>query len=79
MNRSTLFARWVFESLSALVKMMPKGMPFIAQHLDEAQVDLLGFEADVRQHEQEVHLLALDDVVGDQFAKSLRCVFDVRA
>ena len=25
---STLFSRWVFESLSALVKMMPKGMPF---------------------------------------------------
>ena len=39
----------------------------LAQHLDEAQVDLLGFEPDVRQHEQEVHLLALENVVGDEF------------
>ena len=40
-----------------------------AQHVDEPEVDALGLEADVRQHEQEVHLLALDDVVGDQFRK----------
>ena len=40
-----------------------------AQHLDKAQVDLLGFEADVRQHEQEVHLLAFEYVVGDELRK----------
>ena len=41
----------------------------LAEHLDEPQVDLLGFEADVHQHEQEVHFLAFEHVVGDQLRK----------
>ena len=37
-----------------------------AQHVDEPEVDALGLEADVRQHEQEVHLPAAEHVVGDE-------------
>lgn len=40
-----------------------------AQHLDEAQVDLLRFEPDVDQHEQEVQLLAAEHVVGDDLGE----------
>lgn len=40
-----------------------------AEHFDELQVDLLGFEPNVRQYEQEVHLLALEHIVGDDFGE----------
>ena len=58
-----------FRELVGLGEDDAEGDAVFAQHLDEPQVDLLGFEPDVHQHEQEVHLLALDDVVGDQFRK----------
>ena len=43
----------------------PKGDSVFAQEVDKLEVDLLRFEADIHQHEEEVHLLALEDVVGD--------------
>ena len=40
-----------------------------AQHFDEAQVDLLGLQSGIDQHEQEVHPFASEYVVGDDFGE----------
>ena len=38
-----------------------------SEQVDEVEVDALWLEADVDEHEQEEHLLAFEDVVGDDF------------
>ena len=50
-----------------------------AQHFDEAQVDLLGLQSGIDQHEQEVHPFTSEYVSVMILANSSRWVFDVRA
>ncbi len=40
-----------------------------AEHFDKAQVDLLGLQSGIDQHEQEVHPFASEYVVGDDFGE----------
>jgi len=44
----------------------PEGDAVHAEHLDESEVDFLGFEARIDQNEEVVQLFALEDVVGDE-------------
>ena len=44
----------------------PERNAVFAEQAHEIEVDLLWFEARIDQHEEEIHLLALEDVVEDQ-------------
>lgn len=55
-----------FRELVGLGEDQPEGDAVHAEHLDELQVDLLGFEADVHQHEEIVEPFAAEHIVGDE-------------